>query len=124
MEVFSEYLAQIENPQHRERTQEILEWVGDIFPTLEPRIAWNQPMFTDHGAFIVGFSLSKQHLAVSPELAGMEPFREKITSVGYGQSKMLFRIRWNEPISYPLLEEIIKFNRLDKAECKNFWRKT
>lgn len=124
MEVFSEYLAQIENPQHRERTQEILEWVGDIFPTLEPRIAWNQPMFTDHGTFIVGFSLSKQHLAVSPELAGMEPFREKITSVGYGQSKMLFRIRWNEPISYPLLEEIIKFNRLDKAECKNFWRKT
>lgn len=124
MEVFSEYLAQIENPQHRERTQEILEWVGDIFPTLEPRIAWNQPMFTDHGTFIVGFSLSKQHLAVSPELAGMEPFREKITSVDYGQSKMLFRIRWNEPISYPLLEEIIKFNRLDKAECKNFWRKT
>lgn len=54
----------------------------------------------------------------------MEHFREKITKAGYVQSKMLFRIKWNEPVNYLLLEEIINFNRLDKAECKNFWRKT
>lgn len=123
MEVFSEYLAQIENPQHRVRTKEILEWVGNTFPDLESRIAWNQPMFTDHGTFIIGFSISKQHLSISPELVGMECFREKISKAGYSQSKMLFRIKWEEPVNYSLLDEIIKFTRLDKAECKTFWRK-
>lgn len=93
LEIFSEYLAQIENPQYRERTKEILNWVLNTFTDLEPRIAWNQPMFTDHGTFIIGFSISKQHLAISPELAGMVHFTEVIAKVGYSQSKMLFRIK-------------------------------
>lgn len=123
LEIFSEYLAQIENPQYRERTKEILNWVLNTFTDLEPRIAWNQPMFTDHGTFIIGFSISKQHLAISPELAGMVHFTEVIAKVGYSQSKMLFRIKWEEPVEYSLLDEIIKFNCLDKADCKTFWRK-
>lgn len=123
LDVFSEYLAQIENPKHRGRTKEILDWVGNTFPDLESRIAWNQPMFTEHGTFIIGFSISQKHLAVSPELAGMEHFTEKIEKAGYGHSKMLFRIKWEEPVNYLLLNEIISFNLLDKAECQSFWRK-
>lgn len=123
MKVFSDYLKQIEHPQHRLRTKEVLDWVGQTFPDLEPRIAWNQPMFTDHGTFIVGFSVSKPHLAISPERAGMVRFTEKIEKTGYSQSKMLFRIKWEEPVDYPLLSCIIDFNRLEKAGCKTFWRK-
>ncbi|MCQ4950818.1 hypothetical protein NE646_14380, partial [Bittarella massiliensis] len=42
------------------------------FPDLTPKIAWNQPMFTDHGTFIIGFSAAKAHLAVAPERAGIQ----------------------------------------------------
>ena len=123
MEVFSDYLMQIENTQHRTRTEEVLDWVGRTFPELEPRIAWNQPMFTDHGTFIISFSVSGKHLAVSPEREGMERFTEEIAAAGYGQSKMLFRMKWDEDVNYPLLNRIICFNRLEKADCKTFWRK-
>jgi hypothetical protein len=36
MEVFEEYLAGIDHPGHRERTEEILVWVANKFPILEP----------------------------------------------------------------------------------------
>lgn len=62
MKIFEDYLAQIDNPQHRERTETVLNWVAEKYPNLEPEIAWNQPMFTNHGTFIIGFSVAKQHL--------------------------------------------------------------
>lgn len=122
MEIFAEYLAQIEHPQHHARTAEVLEWVGQTIPELEPKIAWNQPMFTDHGTFIIGFSVSAKHLAVSPEQVGMEHFTQKIAQAGYPQSKMLFRIPWGKDVDYLLLHRIIDFNRAEKADCKTFWR--
>ncbi|MEY9866841.1 hypothetical protein ABIE66_002220 [Peribacillus sp. B2I2] len=48
MEVFAKYLAGIDNPEHCERTEEILAWVANIFPNLESQIKWNTPMFSDH----------------------------------------------------------------------------
>ena len=122
METFAPYLEQVEHPQHRARTEEVLTWVSRTCPDLDRRIAWNQPMFTDHGTFILGFSVSAKHLAVSPERAGMEHFAGEIAEAGYGQSKMLFRIRWDEEVNYPLLHRIIQWNRAEKADCKTFWR--
>ena len=123
MDVFSEYLAQIEDSQHNARTKEVLDWVSAQFPTLQPKIAWNQPMFTEHGTFIIGFSVSNKHLAVSPERAGMVRFSEEIKKAGYSQGKMLFRIRWEENVNHMLLHSIIEFNRTEKENCKTFWRK-
>ena len=123
MKVFSDYLDRLDNDQHRARTKEVLDWVINKFPNLEARIAWNQPMFTHQGTFIIGFSVSGRHLAVSPERAGMIRFTDEISKAGYSQSKMLFRIRWEEPVNYDLLEQIILFNCTDKADCKTFWRK-
>ena len=123
MEDFLEFIEHINNGQQRARTQEVLGWVKSQFPNLEARIAWNQPMFTEHGTFIIGFSVSSKHLAVSPERAGMVRFTNEITKAGYSQSKMLFRIRWEEPVNYILLDQIIRFNCIDMAECKTFWRK-
>lgn len=122
MEVFADYLAQIKDPQHRIRVETVLDWVGQTFPALGARVAWNQPMFTDHGTFIIAFSVSAKHLAVSPEQAGMEHFTQDITQAGYAQSKMLFRIPWDKEVNYPLLHRIIAFNRAEKALCKTFWR--
>ena len=123
MDIFKEYLAGIDEPKRRERVKEILTWVAESFPDLAPRVAWNQPMFTHHGTFIIGFSVSKQHMAVSPEIAGIERFSADIVQAGYDHSQMLFRIRWDKPVDYPLLQKIIEFNISDKAECASFWRK-
>ncbi|MFP7255853.1 iron chaperone [Terribacillus goriensis] len=123
MHVFAEYLAKIDNPQHRERTEEVLKWVAEKYPNMEQKIAWNQPMFTDHGTFIIGFSIAKQHLAVAPEKAGIDHFSDDIIQAGYDHTKQLVRIKWDAPVNYSLLERMIEFNITDKADCTTFWRK-
>ena len=123
METFAEYLKDIENPKHRARVESTLAWVADQFPNLASRIAWNQPMYTDHGTFIIGFSVSKHHLAVAPERAAIPRFSDKIVKAGYDHTKELIRIPWEQPVDFSLLEEIIRFNMEDKKECSTFWRK-
>ncbi|MEH7462342.1 iron chaperone [Bacillus thuringiensis] len=122
MGVFIKYLEGIDNPDHRDRTEEILAWIAHKFRNLEPQIKWNTPMFTDHGAFIIGFSTAKHHLSVSPEEVGIAHFADDIAQAGYSATKGLFRIPWNEPVNYELLEKMIEFNILDKADCATFWR--
>ncbi|TQR16259.1 iron chaperone [Psychrobacillus soli] len=122
MEDFAAYLARIDDPQHRERTEEVLAWVSEKFPSLNEEIKWNQPMFTDHGTYIIGFSVSKNHLAVAPEQAGMNHVAEVIVKAGYDHTKELVRIPWNGSVDYSLLEKMIEFNILDKADCSTFWR--
>ncbi len=123
MQAFAEYLAKIEHPQHRARTEEVLSFVITKFPNLKPKIAWNQPMFTDHGTFIIGFSVAKYHLAVAPERVAIEQFSELILKSGYDHTKELLRIKWDGPIDFLLLEQIIEYNILEKADCSTFWRK-
>ena len=123
MEVFAEYLAGIDNPEHRARLEAVLAWVARKYPVLVPKIAWNQPMFTDHGTFIIGFSLSKQHLLISPEVAGINHFSDEIVQAGYDHTKGLLRIRWDKPVDFSLIEKIIEFNVREKTDCTTFWRK-
>jgi hypothetical protein len=93
------------------------------FPSLVPVIKWNQPIFTDHGTYIMGFSVAKVHLAVSPEQAGIHHFSEAIIEAGFEHSKMLIRVKWDQEMDYSLLEKMIDYNMADKADCKTFWRK-
>ena len=123
VETFREYLDGITDALHRKRMEEILTWVGKKFPKLVPRIAWKQPMFTDHGTFIIAFSTAKHHLSVAPEKAGIDHFTEDIVQAGYNHSKELVRIPWDCSVDWLLLEKIIEFNIIDKAECTTFWRK-
>ena len=123
MEVFFEYLARIADAQHRTRMEAVLSWIAQRFPNLVPKIAWNQPMFTDHGTFIIGFSVAKQHMAVAPERVVIDRFSQEIMQSGYDHTKELMRIRWDLPVDYTLLEKMIAFNILDKANCVTFWRK-
>lgn len=123
MEIFTEFLMRIDHQQHRSRMKEVLMWVKEQFPRLKPEMKWNQPMFTDHGTFIIGFSVSRHHLAASPELAGIDRFSEEIVQAGYEHTKMLVRIPWDRPVDFSLLEKMIAFNISDKADCSTFWRK-
>lgn len=123
MELFAEFLSRIENDQQRQRTEEVLDWVQEHYPQLVPRVAWNQPMFTDHGTFIIAFSLAKPHLAVSPEHAGIEHLAAEIKTAGLSSSDMLVRFPWTKPVNYELLAKMIEFNIKDKINCTTFWRK-
>lgn len=123
MDIFEKYLLHINDSLHRTRTEEILNWVTGEFPHLEPRIAWNQPMFTNHGMFIIGFSVAKHHLAVAPERAVIIKFSDEIVQAGYSNSKELIRIKWDSPINFTLLDKIIRFNICEKKDCLTFWRK-
>jgi uncharacterized protein YdhG (YjbR/CyaY superfamily) len=123
MEIFEQYLSQIDDVKQKNRVKEILHWIMKRFPNLIPKISWNQPMFTDHGTFIIAFSIAKQHLAVAPERVVINQFSEEITKSGYSHSKELIRIPWESDVDLSLLERIIEFNIMDKAECETFWRK-
>ena len=122
MEEFTEYLESIDNPDHRDRVGQVFAWVLEKFPELQPKIAWNQPMFTHHDTFIIGFSVSKQHMAVSPEATGVSHFAEEIVKAGYTHTPQLVRMPWKRPFDLGLLEKMITFNMKDKANCSTFWR--
>ncbi|MBC1566031.1 iron chaperone [Listeria booriae] len=123
MEVFEEFIGNIEIPEHQARMAEVLAWIETEYPDLGQRIAWNQPMFTDHGTFIIGFSVSKKHIAIAPEGEGMARLADAIAASGYPTTKMLIQMPWDKPMDYTLIKTIIDFNIADKAECTTFWRK-
>ncbi len=123
LSTFDDFLAAIPDPQHRARTREVLDWVVRTYPDLQTRIGWNQPMFTDHGTFIVGFSVAQQHLACTPEPAGIAHFSAEIKAAGYTHTAMLMRFPWDKPVDYGLLGRMIEFNRAEKKDCTTFWRK-
>ena len=122
METFAEYLDTLTEPEHRARMEEVLNWVKREFPHLDERIAWNQPMFTYHGTYIIGFSVAKKHMAVAPEREGILHFSEAIKEAGYEHTKMLVRIPWNKPVDYELLRRMIAFNIEEKKGYTSFWR--
>ncbi|MDR2929564.1 MAG: iron chaperone [Propionibacteriaceae bacterium] len=123
MDTLAEYLETIPDPAHRQRMADVVDWVATTYPRLELRIAWNQPMFTDHGTYIIGFSASTKHMAASPEGSVVARFADRITEAGLEHTKMLIRLPWDAPVAYDLLSELIEFNITDKAECTSFWRK-
>ncbi|HKM05544.1 MAG TPA: DUF1801 domain-containing protein [Sphaerochaeta sp.] len=123
MKVFDAFFAAIDNVDHRQKIAEVFSWVHKTFPSLVPKIAWNQPMFTDHGTFIIGFSVAKHHFAVSPDVTAMKLFSEDIAKAGYTQTINLLRIKWEMAVDYALLKKIIQFNIDDKKECETFWKK-
>ena len=75
---FQGFLDNIENLEHRERMEGILRHIADKFPRLKREIKWSQPMFSDHGTFIIAFSISKQHISVAPEAVVLDRFDDEI----------------------------------------------
>ncbi|WP_027108983.1 iron chaperone [Lacticigenium naphthae] len=122
MKEFEEFLSGIEEGPKRERMEEILRHIAEKYPHMEKAVKWNQPMFVDHGTFIIAFSVAKPHIAVAPEARGIQKFAEEFDRVGYSYSKQLFRIKWNEAVDFELLDKIIAFNIEDKIDSTKFWR--
>ncbi len=119
-----EYLATITVAEHRERMIQVLEWVKSTYPALELKVAWNQPMFTHHGTFIVGFSAAAQHMAIAPERATMIHFENEMIRRGVDYGKMLARQPWDKPFDYELAAMFIDYQIETKQEVTSFWRPT
>ena len=49
-------------------------------------------MFTDHGTFIIGFSVSKKHLAVAPEKVTIAHVEDDIVKAGYDYTEQLISL--------------------------------
>lgn len=123
MNTIEEFLQAIKEPSHHDRFLSILHWIAEKFPELELKIAWNQPMFTHHETFIIGFSIAKAHMAIAPEVKGIQAFTTQIKGAGYAHGSNLFRIKWTDSINFDLLENMIQYNIDDKQHCTTFWRK-
>jgi uncharacterized protein YdhG (YjbR/CyaY superfamily) len=122
MSDFQMYINNIDDPDKRTRMEGIFDYLRKAFPQLKEEVKWNQPMFTDHGTFIIGFSIAKAHIAVAPETAAINHFEKEIEEAGYSHTKQLFRIKWTDKVDYDLLQKITSFNILDKKNMVKFWR--
>ena len=117
-----EYLATIPDDDNRARMVDVLVWVGLTYPELELRIAWNQPMFTHHGTYIIGFSAASKHMAMAPERATMIRFEQVMRERGTDFGTMLARQPWNKPFDYELLDSFIRHQLTEKQDVTPFWR--
>lgn len=117
-----EFIQKVENVAHRQHLTELYEMIQADFPQLKYEVKWNQPMFTDHGTYIIGFSVSKDYVNIAPEIKTMEKFAERIKGNRYAQTKNYVKIGVKDTIDMLMIKEMIQFNILDKAECQTFWR--
>jgi uncharacterized protein YdhG (YjbR/CyaY superfamily) len=122
MKDFQMFLDSIGELEKKERLEGILNNIKKKFPQLKEEIKWNQPMFTDHGTFIIGFSIAKTHIAVAPEAVVISLFEKEIEEAGYSHTKELFKIKWTDNVDFDLLYKVIAYNIEDKKDMTKFWR--
>ena len=122
IKTLDEYLETIPNDDNRARMVDVLVWVGLTYPELELRIAWNQPMFTHRGTYIIEFSAASKHMAMAPERATMIRFEPVMRERGTDFGKMFARQPWNKPFDYELLDAFIQHQLAEKRDITSFWR--
>lgn len=121
IKTLDEYLETIPNDRNRARMVDVVVWVGLTYPELELRIAWNQPMFTYHGTYVIGFSAVSKHMAMAPERATMIRFEPVMRERGTDFGTMLARQPWTKPFDYELLDAFIQHQLAEKQDITSFW---
>lgn len=119
---FHDFIAKIASVEQRSQLTTVLNWITTNFPQLVPRFAWNQPMFTDHETFIIGFSVVKDHLNIALEQPTLSHFQAEIKAAGYRTTKQLWQIDTEQLVETDLLERTIQFNIDTKQAVTTFWR--
>lgn len=118
----TEFLETLDKPAQRTRFETVLQTITTNFPQLKMEIKWRQPMFTDHGTFIIGFSASSKALNVAPEAAAVTKFKVLIEQAGYTYTKNLIRIPWTSVVDFELLNQLIIWQMTTKRDVQTFWR--
>ncbi len=119
--MFESWVSELKNESLKEKLTEIFAMIERDYPFLKPEIKWNQPMLTDHGTYIIGFSVSKNHISIAPEQKAMMDFHDAIKEAGYSQTANLFRITASQKPDLKLISDLIEFNIEYKKDCNRFW---
>lgn len=114
------FLLSVLTTDNRERMVEVLDCVAQHYPELELWIAWNQPMFTHHGTYIIGFSAASKHMAMAPERATMIRFEQVMREYGTDFGTMLARQPWTKPFDYELLDAFVQDQLTEKQGTTSF----
>lgn len=122
MSAWEEWVNALEDEAHRAYMRTVFTWVEETYPQLECAIKWKQPMFMDHGTFIIGFSVSSKNMLVAPEGEVTERFGEQIVAAGYTHGKKLVRFGFHQDVNYELLSLFIETNIREKQDVTTFWR--
>ncbi|NLW28982.1 MAG: iron chaperone [Erysipelothrix sp.] len=122
MDKVKQFLSTIEDTTKRKRFESIIKSIHESFIHLDMDVKWNQPMFIDQGTFIMAFSVAKAHLAVAPEAAVIQQFKDEIEKAGYSYTQELFRIKWSDEVDLELLKRIVAYNIETKKNHSKFWR--
>ena len=59
MEKFRLIIDQIKEKENQQKINDLFSKIAKTYPQLDTTVKWNQPIFTDHGTFIIAFSLLK-----------------------------------------------------------------
>lgn len=121
MDEIGRYLEKIENPVYREKFRQIMQWVSEYHEALVGQIKWNQPMFTAHDTFILGFFVAKQHFSVGPEKVVFEEFLPTINALKLKHGKKTFQVNFEAEVPYELLGRIIDRTLELKRATTTFW---
>lgn len=116
-----EYLGSIADERHRAEFKELLDWVHATWPQLVCEVKWNQPMFMDHGTFIIGFTALTNHVTVGSEPRAFEHAMPLIEQQHLKRGKKTFQIPYERSDAWEVLEQIIEFTIADKHDVQTFW---
>ncbi|MFR0619617.1 iron chaperone [Bifidobacterium thermophilum] len=116
-----EYLGSIADERHRAKFRELLDWVQATWPQLVCEVKWNQPMFMDHGTFIIGFTALTNHVTVGSEQRAFEHAMPLIEQQHLKRGKKTFQIPYKRSDAWEVLEQIIEFTIADKRDVQTFW---
>lgn len=86
------FLSNFKNPILKFKLEPIFEQIQKEFPNLTVELKWNQPMFIINGTFIIGFSVAKNHISITPEAVTMAIFTNDIKAANYEATNNLFKI--------------------------------
>ncbi|HFU4514340.1 TPA: iron chaperone [Streptococcus suis] len=86
------FFSNFKNPILKFKLEPIFEQIQKEFQNLTVELKWNQPMFIMNGTFIIGFSVAKNHISITPEAVTMAIFTNDIKAANYEATNNLFKI--------------------------------
>ncbi|EMW5701049.1 TPA: iron chaperone, partial [Enterococcus faecium] len=110
MEKFQPIINQIKEKEHQQKIKDLFAKITETYPQLDTTVKWNQPMFTDHGTFIIAFSFAKNHFSIAPEKAAIRALEKNIQEAGYVYTDNVIKVPWKSVINWELIEQLISFN--------------